>query len=442
MNNKRIVILGNGGTAVFAARAARTSGYRGEIHIVSDTNTPAFNPMLSPYYLKGVIPWEGCFPFGQDFYSEFDITCHFNVPVESLNPINQDVELANGTKLPYDRCLVATGASPVVPPVPGLKDSPRAYPLRTAVSAKNLQNAIPSAKKAIVLGASLVGLKVAEVLSKRAVKVILLDVVDQMLPRGAHSSSAMFLRTYFEEHGIDVRLGCAMKDMEGAPDGVTCYFPDDIIEDADFVAVCTGVRPNVDFIDLDQVDMKQAVLVDQQMRTSRQNLYAAGDVSQGYNLFSGRQEWLGTWGNACRQGRIAGYNMAGKEVIYPGSIPENISPFFNWTYAQLGDMQPQGEDIRYVAFGDPRDGGYIVLAFDQERLIGVNLINCTHLAGRLRRAITQRWGWGCYLEDPKQYFSVQGIEGILNEAAGDLCYVPHTLPKPPAVRFAYMGRSI
>ena len=93
------------------------------------------------------------------------------------------------------------------------------------------------------------GLKVAEILSKKAVKVILLDVVDQMLPRGAHPSSAAYLRTYFEEHGVDVRLGCTMEGMEGTSEGVTCHFPDDIIEEADFVAVCTGVRPNVDFID-------------------------------------------------------------------------------------------------------------------------------------------------------------------------------------------------
>jgi len=437
MNNKRIVILGNGGAAVLAAQSARVSGYRGEIHIVSDMNTPTFNPMLSPYYLKGVIPWNGCFPFGQSVYSEYNTICHFNAPVESLNPINQEVRLANGTRLPYDRCLVATGASPLIPPVPGLKNSPRAYPLRMAVSVKDLENAIPSAKKVIVLGASLVGLKVAEVLSKRAIKVILLDVVDQMLPHGANPLSAGYLKIYFEEHGVDVRLGCAMEGMEGGPEGLACHFPDSIIEEADFVAVCTGVRPNIDFIDFDQVDIKQAILVDQHMRTNRQNLFAAGDVSQGYNLFSGKQECLGTWGNACHQGRIAGYNMAGKEVIYPGSIPENISPFFDWTYAQLGDMQPQGEDIRYVAFGDPRDGGYIVLAFDQEQLTGVNLINCTHLAGRFRRAITQRWGWGCYLEDPKQYFTVQGIESMLNEAACDVCYVPYALSKHPALRSPY-----
>jgi NADPH-dependent 2,4-dienoyl-CoA reductase/sulfur reductase-like enzyme len=421
MGVQRIVILGNGGAAIHAAQAARNSGYAGEIHMVSDTDTPAFNPMLSPYYLKGVIPWENCFPFGRGFYTEYDITCHFEAPVELLDPINQEIKLTNGKKLSYDRCLVATGASPIIPPAPGLKDSPRVYSLRTAGSVRKLEQAIASAKKVIVLGASLVGLKVAEVLSKKGVEVILLDVVDQILPQGAHPLSANYLKTYFEEHGVEVRLGCAMEGMEGAPEGVACYFPDRVVEEADFVAVCAGVRPNMGFINPDSVAVERAILTDEHMRTDRTNLYAAGDVGQGYNLFSEKREWLGTWGNACRQGHIAGRNMAGDEAVCPGSIPQNISPFFDWTYAQIGDMQPQGEHIRYVAFGDPLREGHCVMAFDQDRLQGVNLINCSDLAGKLARAIARRDDWRCYPEWAAGELTGKRIEGILNEVTRDIC---------------------
>jgi NADPH-dependent 2,4-dienoyl-CoA reductase/sulfur reductase-like enzyme len=421
MDARRIVILGNGGAAVSAARSARVSGWSGEIHIVSDRNEPTFNPMLSPYYLKGVIPWEDCFPFGSQFYNSHEITCHFGAPVESLDQANQEIKLAKGGRLGYDQCLVATGASPIIPPVHGLKDSPRAYSLRTAGSVRKLEQAIGPAKKVIVLGASLVGLKVAEVLSKKGVEVILLDVVDQILPRGAHPSSANYLKTYFEEHGVEVRLGCAMEGMEGAPEGVACYFPDNTIEEADFVAVCTGVRPNMGFINPEDVAVEQAILTDEHMRTDRTNLYAAGDVGQGYNLFSGKKEWLGTWGNACRQGRIAGRNMAGDEAVCSGSIPQNISPFFDWTYAQLGDMQPQGEHIRYMAFGDPFREGHCVMAFDQDRLKGVNLINCTDLAGKLARAIVRREDWGSYPEWADGELTGKRIEGILNEVTHDIC---------------------
>ncbi|MBN2059641.1 MAG: NAD(P)/FAD-dependent oxidoreductase [Deltaproteobacteria bacterium] len=421
MDTERIIILGNGGAAINAARAARNSGFSKKIHMISDVDTPAFNPMLSPYYLKGAIPWENCFPFGQGLYAEYDITPHFGIPVESLDPINQEIKLAGGENLHYGKCLVATGASPIIPPIPGLGDSSRAYPLRTAASVKHLENAILFAKKVIVLGASLVGLKVAEVLAKRGVRVILLDVVDQVLPRGAHHSSAAYLREYFEEHGIDVRLGCTLTGMEGDPEGVTCHFPDDIIEEADFVTVCTGVRPNVDFIDPGLVNIEQAVLVDERMQTNMQNLYAAGDVCQGYNLFSGKKEWLGTWGNACRQGRIAGCNMAGKDALYSGSIPENISPFFDWTYAQLGDVQTQRDDVRCIVSGDARKEGHCVLAFEGDTLVGVNLINCTYLAGKFRQAIARRLHWGLNLEQFDRYCTVNRIRNILNRITDTVC---------------------
>jgi NADH dehydrogenase FAD-containing subunit len=116
----RIVILGNGGAAASAAKAARTSGFRGEIHLVSDTDGPAFNPMLSPYYLKGLVSWSHCFPFGATFYRDYDIACHFTAAAESLDDVNQRVTLTTGEMLAYDKCLIATGAASILPLVPGL----------------------------------------------------------------------------------------------------------------------------------------------------------------------------------------------------------------------------------------------------------------------------------------------------------------------------------
>jgi NADPH-dependent 2,4-dienoyl-CoA reductase/sulfur reductase-like enzyme len=372
--------------------------------------------MLAPYFLKGIIPWEHCFPFGPGFYRTYDITCHFGAAAEALDVINHEVTLADEQKVAYSRCLIATGASPVIPAVPGLQGSPRTFLLRTAASARRLEEAIRSAGHALVLGASFVGLKVAEILTKRHIEVILLDVADQMLPHRAHPTSAAIMRTLFEGHGVDVRLGCTMDGMEGAGEGVACHFTGDVIKEVDFVVVCTGVRPNLDFVDPLQVQTDQAVLVDERLEASVRDLYAAGDASQGINMLSGTHEWLGTWENACLQGRIAGQAMAGRDASYPGSIPQNIGPLFEWTYAQLGDVQPQGNSVLHFAFGDPGKGGHLLLAFRQHILVGANLINCTRLAGKLRRAILQKWRWGDCLQHS---FTVQGVERALNEAADD-----------------------
>lgn len=391
MRQEQIVILGNGGAAIFAAEAVRKQGYLGEIHMVSDVNEQPFNPMLSPYYFKGRIPWKGCFPFKTTFYRDYDISCHFGVPVKSLNAKNQQITLINGREITYDRCLIATGASPITPPIPGLRESPRVYPLRTAASTEKLENAMHSAKKAIVLGASLVGMEMAEILIKRGIYVVLLDVVDQVLPRGTHQKAAEMLKMYIEEQGVDVRLGCTMESVESVKDGVVCHFSGGIIEEADIIIVATGVRPNLEFLNCDEIEVKQGVIVDDHMRTNADNLFAAGDASQAMNHVSGTYDWLGTWGSACYQGRVAGRNMAGKAAVFKGTLLENISPFFEWTFAQIGDMRPQGENAFHLDFGDPREGGFCMMAFQGDLLTGVNLINCTDLSGRFRNAILRKW---------------------------------------------------
>ena len=390
----QILILGNGGAAAHAVTAARGAGFSGEIHLVSDTDSPAFNPMLAPYYLKGVLSWKQCFPFGPDFYRTHHVTGHFGSRVEHLDTGNKSVLLGNKKRLTYDQCLIATGASAVLPPVPGLQDSPYAFPLRTADSTMRIQKAMASAKRVIVLGASLVGVKIAEILAKRNVEVVLLDVASQMLPRGAHPQSAGILETYFEKHGVEVRIGCGLEGMDAKDEGVCCFFPNHIMEEADFVAVCTGIQPNLRFVDPAEVSIGQAILVDDRMHTSVKDLYAAGDVCQGMNRLTGKREWLGTWSNACYQGRTAGLNMAGLKISHEGAIPQHVSPFFDWTYAQVGDVNRQGPHVRTVISGAPEEaGGYRILTYDQDVLVGANFINTMNDIGTVKKAITQKTSW-------------------------------------------------
>jgi NADPH-dependent 2,4-dienoyl-CoA reductase/sulfur reductase-like enzyme len=387
LKQKQLVILGNGGAAINAVKAIRSTGYTGRILQVSDTTGSAFNPMLSPYYLKGIIDWDDCFPFGVDFYKIFDVNCHFGVSIESLDAINKRVYLSDNKILEYDRCLIATGASPIIPPISGLNGSSKSLTLRTAKDTKNIEKALNSANKVIIIGASLIGVKLAEILSKNNIRTILLDIVPQVLPKGAHPKTALSLEKYLTEHNIELRLGCTLEHLEEGSKDAVCYFPGEIKEETDFVAVCAGIKPNTDFIDRSQVNMGEAIQVDQMMRTSADGLYAAGDVCQGMNRQTGKNEYLGTWGNACFQGRTAGLNMAGKYNTYAGTVPQYISPFFDWTYAQIGDINRDGEETEILIEGDPFNGPYRLLVFEKDILVGANLINRENDVGITRNAI-------------------------------------------------------
>jgi NADPH-dependent 2,4-dienoyl-CoA reductase/sulfur reductase-like enzyme len=172
-----------------------------------------------------------------------------------------------------------------------------------------------------------------------------------------------------------VRLGCSLEGLEEERGRVCCFFPQSITERADFVAVCTAIRPNIAFIDRDQVATDAAILIDAHSRTSAEGLYAAGDCAQGINPLSHVHEWLGTWANACYQGRAAGRHMAGNPSAYPGNPRRHVSPFYDWTYVQIGDACRQGKRIRVETSGTPFKGGFRLLVYEGDRLIGANLIN-------------------------------------------------------------------
>ena len=397
MPSLNIVIIGNGGAAVHAVMAARSAGHSGPIHMVSDTPGLAFNPMLSPYYLADEISFDQCFPFGKEFYKKFDVTCHFGSPVEGLDPINREVLLSGGIKLVYDRCLIATGASPVLPPVSGLVTSRHVYTLRTAEETILLHEALSKAKNALILGASLVGVKMAEILVRRGMKVTLVDIADQILPHAAHPECASLLETHLStQQSVDLHLGWNLQRVEDHEEGIYCHFQGDKIIKTDLCLVSIGVRPNLDFLDKALVDIDKGVPVDHRMRTNFEDLYAAGDVSQGRNLLSGKKEIIGLWGNACYQGRTAGMNMAGRTASYPGAVPDHISTLFGLTFVQLGNYNPQGNDVTILSNRDLSQGPYRLLAFHKGVLIGANLINGFESAGRLKKALIRKLNWQEY----------------------------------------------
>lgn len=404
------MILGNGGAAIHAAQAARSSGHNGIIQLISDNEGPTFNPMLAPYFLAGKIDFERCYPFGAQIFKDLDIDCHFGSPVEMLDPANKQVCLDNGKNFDYDQCLVATGARPVLPPVPGLKSSSHVFMLRTAQDTLHLHQALASAKTVVILGTSFIGLKLAEICLKRNMQVMLVDVAECVLPQCTTLECASAIEKKLVHEGATLYLCEMLEEVEYRLKRVQLNFQSKLSLSADLCVVCTGVRPNIDFLAHTDVAMDQGILIDDTMRSSTEGLYAAGDVSQGFNLLSGRREIIGLWGNACYQGRTAGYNMAGRKTRYPGSIQHNVTRIMDVVFASIGDVQVTGEQVSILSLQNNSDNALIELVFQDEKLVGANLLNCLHFAGKLKAAICSGWN----LQEHSGLISDQFTEGELD----------------------------
>lgn len=374
-----IVIIGNGAAAVHAVRAIRESGCEEDIHLFADSTWPPYNPMLTTYFVAGKITLESCFPFGTglEFYQSYKVHVHLGSPVVEVDTVKQEIRTGNGASLRYSRCLVASGASPYLPPVTGIKGE-GVYTMRTLEDALRLRQALKTnPRRALVVGASMVGIKLVELFYEAGVEVCLADLAPQVFPLAAHPDCARIIEGYLEGKGIKLRLGAGIKGIETAKRGLKAYFSGhEAAEEADLAVIAIGVRPNLQFLDPAQVKIDKGLVVDDRLRTSAPNLYAAGDAAQGTNLLSGEKEIIGLWANARYQGRAAGRNMAGTEDYYPGSLPHNITHFLDMVFVGIGDMR-RGEREEKIR----RDDAYLHLVWEGERLKGVNLLNCYRTAG-------------------------------------------------------------
>ncbi len=382
---KSMVIVGNGCAGAECIKALRQSGYRGKIHLLTDSRWSIYNPMLTSYYVAGNIDFEGLFPYGadQEFYLKHDVDVSPASPVVALDTEKKVIYSKSGLEIKYDQCLVATGATPVLPPIEGI-GSDRIYTLRTVEDAIRLKEAmVKMPKKALVIGASMVGVKVMELFYKTGIEVCLADLSEHIFPLSAHPECARVIEERLEQKGIKLRFGAGIERVEETACGIKAYFKDSAEgEEADLLVMCIGVKTNTGFIDRKQVAIDRGILVDEHMRTSVPGLYAAGDVAQGKNLLSGESEMIGLWSNARSQGRTAGRNMAGGNELFPGNIPHNITHFIGMDFVGIGDVN--GQDRMEKKYDGKR---YIQLFWKNELLIGANFLDSCTESGVIKNAL-------------------------------------------------------
>ena len=426
-----LTVIGNGAAAAEAVLAARANGYEGEIRLFADNRHAPYNPMLGTYLVAGKIPLERAFPFGDEaaFYGSNRVVAHLGERVIHLDAEARVLTSAAGEAYEYDRCLVATGARPAVPPIPGLREAlaqsqgRRVFTIQTLDDVLALKRAVDALRagggeprgaepaRAAVIGASFAGVKIAAVLHDMGLRVSLVERETSILPLSAHPDSARIMEAHLLEEGYELRLGAALAGVEMAPPpagaaagsgsqkirlnfgalpgaadpggaGGTACEESATQEDVDIVVICTGSRPALSFLTPGQIDLGVGILVDEQMRSNVPTLFAAGDAAQGKNVLSGRHETIGLWSSARYQGRAAGRSLAGVPSGYRGSVPHSITRVGRVLFASVGCLN----DYDKVTMS--RDGdSYEIRVWQEGRLVGVNLLNCCLSAGVIKQAL-------------------------------------------------------
>ena len=408
-----ILILGNGCAAQSAIAAVRRQDPNRKITVVSDILWPSYNPMLTTYYLSGKAELEPLLrqqmPEGRSACD--GITRYAGSPVQRLDAVNQQVQLADGTCLQYRDCLVATGAAPLIPKMEGA-ELDHVFTMRTLDDVVSLKGFLSRkrVRRAVVAGASMVGIKVAEFFLRAGISCCLADAAPHVFPLAASPHCALRLEELIRDQGMTLQLGRAVSAV--TPTEVC--FADGTVETADVVVLALGVRPRLAFVDREQVPVDRGILVDTRMRTRVPHLFAAGDCAQDPGPSGDGKQIVGLLINARMQGETAGINLAGGDLTYSGTIPHNITHFLDIDFVGVGDPLAQGQVLQW----EERQGGrlrYLRLVRQGERLLQANLINCESLAGILKTCIT-RWGdHQSSASDPRMSFSEYAMACVKRE---------------------------
>ncbi|HEX5049684.1 MAG TPA: FAD-dependent oxidoreductase [Gammaproteobacteria bacterium] len=342
----RVVIVGAGAAGHAAAETLRREGYRGELVMIgADSAPPVDRPNLSKDYLAGNAPEDWLPLRPTEFFAEHNITLLLGARVTSIDTGRKQVVLDDGRTESYDKLLLATGAEPVKLDLPG-GTLPHVHYLRTLADCRAIIAAAASARRAVVIGSSFIGLEVAASLRARKIEVDIVSPDDVPLGKVMGPELGAFIRRVHEEHGVKFHLGTRPKSIDAQ--SVTLENGERL--SADLVVIGVGVRPAVSLAEKAGLKTDRGVLVNEYLETSSPGVFAAGDIARWPDPHSGERIRVEHWVVAERQGQTAARNLLGRREKF------DAVPFFWSAHYDVG--------INYVGHASKWDRLEIEGSFD------------------------------------------------------------------------------
>ena len=352
---------------------------------VYEPHIGAVNPMLTTYYAAGRIPRDQMQPFGS--METLQARYGFRIvrsPVVRAGGEARRIITADGTEEAFDKILLAAGARAFVPPIGGAeRHAQRMFTMRTYTDALRLRERLArgGVRRAVVAGASMVGIKVAELLHEQGAEVVIADLAGHIFPTAARREAAEEIQRRLEEKGIRLLWNAAVQELDENGVGLSTGAR----ETCDILCMCVGTRANTALAD--GLRVNRGILVDERMRTSAEGVYACGDCCEGPSLLDGGTAVIGLWANAAAQGKAAGENMAGGDTVFSGGVPCNITHFMGMDFIGVGNPGSAGEILR---IGSPARDDFVEFAEDTGPESLLNILGSCLTSGILKNRIISR----------------------------------------------------
>ncbi|MEE9446515.1 MAG: FAD-dependent oxidoreductase [Arenicellales bacterium] len=390
------LIIGAGPAGVTAAEELRNLDADAQITLLSHELETPYARMAIPYLIKKQIEESGLsIRISPTHYADKNIEL-ITASVESIDINKQQVNLTEGDALAYDKLLIATGGTPLTPPIPGI-DLPGVYPCWTLENARNIKAAAVEGAKVVLIGAGFISTTIVEALVKCGAQLTIVEMEDRLIPRMMDSKGGQIIRDWCEGKGVAILTSAPARAITQAADGKlsVSFAEHDAIEaieaiEADLIISATGVAPNISFLKDSGLDTDLGVLVDEHLMSSDPNVYAAGDVAQAPDLLSDERTVMAIQPVATEHGRLAALNMANHDSnsaaqAWPGSINMNVLDMLGLVSCSFG-LWDGGEHagelgVDRAELHQPEQSKYIQLQFLDDRLIGASSVGFTNHVG-------------------------------------------------------------
>ncbi len=361
------VILGAGVAGLNAIETLRQFDAEGEITLIS-AESP-YSRMALPYFVAGSIPAEQLATASEESLQRLRVEARIGTRAVAIDPARRAVRLDSGAELAYDTLLIATGSCAARPAIPGI-DSAGVLNLWTLADAEEVRQRASGRPSATIIGAGFIGLILLNALHKGGWRLALIEQEGHILPKMLDRAGAVCVERWLRDRGVEIHTGCSVAGIERAGRKKRVVLSAGQSLTSHVVVVSTGVRPNLDFLAGSGIQTDRGVLVDEFLETSAPGVFAAGDVAQGPDLLGGERTVHAIQPTAVDHGRIAGANMAGRRIAYPGSLAMNVVDVAGLHCMSFGRWD--GEDS--IALCDPARPVYRKLVWEDDRLVGGILI--------------------------------------------------------------------
>lgn len=353
MEKTNYLIIGNSAGGIGAAEAIREGDKQGAITIISDEPYPAYSRPLISDYLANRCRLEGMLYRRPDFYEKNNIRTMFGEKVTRFDFDRHTAETESGKTLAWQKLLLATGGSPIVPKLEGSELS-GVFTFNKLDDAKAMDEFINQCKRrvrAVVIGGGLIGVSVTEALIKRGVKVTIIEMKDRVLNTILDEEASAMEAAALSPAGIDIITGHTADRIEGYSSGEvrSVALDDGRSLPCEMVIIAIGVQPRLDLVAGGNIKLNRGIVVDRSMAASVPDVYACGDVAEAYDFVYKQNRLTPIWPNAYVGGRIAGLNMAGVPTQYDGGTSMNAMKYFGINILSAGMVTPPDDSYETIS---------------------------------------------------------------------------------------------